>query len=66
LTNLNIYTFKYNKSKIKVTLEEEKTGRRQDRGANKEEHMNHPCVISSPLQLDGVFRNPHWVIYIFQ
>jgi hypothetical protein len=32
-------------------LEEEKkeAGRRRNHGANKEEHMNHPYVISSPF-----------------
>jgi hypothetical protein len=49
---------KYNKSKIEVELEEEEVGYCRDYGVNKEEHMDHLCVISSPLPLDGVFHIP--------
>jgi hypothetical protein len=38
--------------------EEEEVGCCQDRGANKEEHMDHPCVISSPLPLGRVLHSP--------
>jgi hypothetical protein len=50
--------FKYNKSKIEAALEEEKAGRRRDRGANKKEHMDHPYMISSSLPLGRVLYNP--------
>ena len=50
--------FKYNKSKTKTTLEKEETGRHGDHRANKEEHMDYPCVISSPLSLGGVLPIP--------
>jgi len=50
--------FKYNKFKIETTLEEEEVGCRQDHGANKEEYMDHPCMISSPLPLGRVIYNP--------
>jgi hypothetical protein len=50
--------FKYNKSKTETTLKEEEVGRCWDCGANKEQHMDHPCVISSSLPLDRVLHNP--------
>jgi hypothetical protein len=51
--------FKYNKSKTETTLEEEKeAGSHRDHRTNKEEHMDHPCVISSPSPLVGVVYNP--------
>jgi len=54
-----------NKSKTKAALEEEEVGRYRDLGVNKEEHMDHPYVMSSPLPFGGVLHNPQWVIYIF-
>jgi len=57
IPNLDIYSFKYNKSKTDAVLAEE-VGRRWDCGANNEEHMDHPCVISSPLPLGEVLHNP--------
>jgi hypothetical protein len=38
--------------------EEEKDSRHRDRGAKREENMDHPYVISSPLLLDRVLHNP--------
>jgi hypothetical protein len=34
--------------------EEEEVGRHRDRGTNKDKHMDHSCVISSPSPLGGV------------
>jgi hypothetical protein len=41
-----------------VEEEEEESSCRRDRGANKEEHMDHPYVISSPLLLP-IFGSPY-------
>jgi hypothetical protein len=57
--------FNYNKFKIEATLEEEEVGCRRDHEANKEEYMDHPCMISSPLPLGGVIHNPPRVVEIF-
>jgi len=43
--------FKYNKTRIEATLEEEEASRPRDCRANKGMHMYYPFVISSPLPL---------------
>ena len=59
--------FKYNKTRIEATLEEEEeeASRPQECGANKGMRMYHPFVISSSLPLGGVLHNPQRVVHIF-
>jgi hypothetical protein len=60
IINLNIFTFKCNKSKIEAALEEEEeeaASRRRDHEANQGVHMYHSFVISSSLPIDKVLHN---------